>query len=236
MTRDLLWRGLLAGVIAALCATLFARAFAEPHIDLAIAFEAAHAAHGGADAPELVSRATQKGLGLLTALGLYGAALGGLFAIAFTAALGRVGATPPRSLALLLALAGFVALSLAPALKYPPTPPAVGQHETVGLRTGAYFGMIVLSGVLAFAALWVRRRLALRLAAADASLAAIGVYVVALAVAQTALPHIDEVPPNFPATLLWDYRVSSIALQAVLWLVLGVVFGRLADARLRAGR
>ena len=41
MTRDLLWRGLLAGVIAALCAWLFARLLAEPQIDdlLAIAAE-----------------------------------------------------------------------------------------------------------------------------------------------------------------------------------------------------
>jgi predicted cobalt transporter CbtA len=229
MTRHLLWRGLLAGVIAAVCATLFARAFAEPHIDLAIAFETAHAAHGGADEPELVSRAVQKSLGLLTALALYGAALGGLFAIAFAVCLGRVGRLSGQSLALVLALAGFVVLGLAPALKYPPTPPAVGQHETVGLRTAAHFGMMALSFALACASAWVAVRLRPRLGALNAGAASVLAYVVVLCVGQAALPTINEVPTTFPATVLWDYRVASIGMQAVLWTVLGLTFGLMRD-------
>lgn len=226
MTRDLLWRGLLAGVLAAVCATLFARAFGEPHIDLAIAFEEAHAAHhAGGGEPELVSRAVQKGLGLLTALTLYGAALGGLFAIAFAACRGRLGPTAPRALALVLAVAGFLVFGLAPALKYPPTPPAVGQHETVALRTGAYFAMLALSGAGVLAALWVRRRLQLRLSRLDTGLLAAGAYAAVVGLGQLALPTINEVPRDFPATLLWDYRIASMGMQAVLWLVLGLTFG-----------
>lgn len=105
MTRQLLWRGMLAGILGALLATLFARGFAEPQIDLAIGYEEDHAAHGPlpdypapdhpapdhagmamasaplahphpADEEELVSRDTQKGAGLVTALALYGAAVG----------------------------------------------------------------------------------------------------------------------------------------------------------------
>ncbi|MEW5685224.1 MAG: CbtA family protein [Pseudomonadota bacterium] len=230
MTRDLLWRGLLAGVVAALCAWLFARLLAEPQIDLAIAFEAAHAAHDD-HAPELVSRATQKGAGLLTALVLFGASMGGLFAITFAALVGRVGRVGPRELALLMAALAFVAFALVPSLKYPPTPPAVGQHETIVLRTAAHFQMLGLSGLALAAALFLRTRLVLR--PLDAWMLAALAYLALIASAQAVLPSVDEVPADFPAGLLWRYRVASVGTQAVLWGALGLGFGALAERRLR---
>ncbi len=234
MTRDLLVRGMLTGLAAAILVTLLARIFAEPQVDLAIAFEATrdHMA-GMADEPELVSRTTQKGLGLLTALGLYGAAVGGIFSLVFALAYGRVGALGPRSLALLLALAAFVAISLVPALKYPPTPPAVGLHETVAFRTIAFFEMIVLSVVAMVVAVKLRASLLGRLGPFNAALVAAGGYVVLVAIVQAVLPTINEVPADFPAVVLWDFRVASIGLQAVLWAVIGIGFGALADRRLR---
>src|ERR1700710_642675 len=112
MTKDLLWRGMLAGILAALLATLFARAFAEPQIDRAIAFESAHEAHamGHADDEDeaSVSRAMQKGAGLATAILLYGAAIGGIFSLVFAYCYGRVGRSGPRTLAMLIAGLGFL--------------------------------------------------------------------------------------------------------------------------------
>lgn len=49
------------------------------------------AAKGEAPEPELVSRHTQAGIGLLTGVVTYGAAFGGLFALTFASAYGRVG-------------------------------------------------------------------------------------------------------------------------------------------------
>ena len=40
-----------------------------------------------------------------------------------------------------------------------------------------------------------------------------------------ALPGIQEIPKDFPATLLWGFRLSSLGTQAVLWAALGVGFG-----------
>ncbi len=112
-------------MLAAFVAVLFARLAVEPQVDLAIAFESAYAQMAGmAEEPELVSRATQKGLGLLTAGLLYGSALGGIFALVFAASYGRWSRLGPRSLALLLALVAFVAIALVPALEYPPNPPS----------------------------------------------------------------------------------------------------------------
>jgi predicted cobalt transporter CbtA len=240
MVKHLLLRGMIAGVLSALLAVLFVRVFGEPAIDLAIAFEQSHEAHAGMAAmgggPEIVSRSTQAGIGLLTAVGMYGAAIGGIFALVFSFAYGRIGRIAPRNLALLLALAGFVAIALIPALKYPSTPPAVGKHETVAFRTAAYFGMILLSVVcLAFSA---NMAIALRKkhGTLNAVLVMAGIYVVTVFVAGWFMPGINEVPTDFPAIVLWDFRVSSIGMQAVLWTVLGISFGLLAEPVLRNAR
>lgn len=229
---------MIAGVIAAIIATLFARIVAEPQIDLAIALESAHAAMGHAmnatPEPELVSRATQKGLGLLTAVILYGAAVGGLFALVFAAAYGRVGRIGPRSLAALLAAGAFIAVALVPALKYPSTPPAVGLHETVGFRTLVYFAMIGASLAALVLSVKTARGLAGRFGAFDAMLAGAALYVAVIVAADVALPVVDEVPADFPAVLLWSFRVASIGMQALLWTVIGVLFGAMADRLLRA--
>lgn len=235
MMRTLLWRGMLAGLIGALVAATFALLFAEPQIDAAQALEAHNAAHAMAADEELVSRATQKTWGLYTAMGLYGTALGGLLAIIFAGLYGRVARVGPRSLALLLALAAFVAIVLVPAIKYPPTPPAVGLHETVRLRTAAYFAMLALSVAAATLALWSYRRLAGRIAGLDRLLIAIGIYAGTVALVQRLLPVIDEVPARFPATLLWQFRLAAIGTQALFWLVAADLFGRVAERTVRDG-
>jgi hypothetical protein len=233
MTKDLLWRGMLVGVLAALLSTLFARTFAEPQVDRAIAFEAMHAAHDPGhhtdDGPELVSRDTQKGAGLLTAMALYGAAVGGIFALVFAYGYGRWARTGPRSFALLLATGAFVLIVVVPALKYPPTPPAVGQHETVGLRTAAYFAMIALSIGMAVLAMKIRRVSLQRMDRFNASLCGAAAFVVGIAFSQLALPAIDEVPADFPASLLWQFRIEALGIQAILWTTIGVGFGVSAD-------
>lgn len=231
MTGTLLWRGMLAGVLAALLATLFARAVAEPQIDRAIAVEETHAAHGPGMPveEELVSRATQKGIGLLTALALYGAAVGGVFALTFAYGYGRLARIGPRSFALLLAGLAFVLIVVVPSLKYPQTPPAVGKHETVALRTAAYFGMVVLSIGAAVLAVRLRGALARVRGGLDATLPACAAYVGIVGLGQFLLPTIDEVAPDFPATLLWNFRVASFGTALVLWGTIGVTFGLWAE-------
>jgi predicted cobalt transporter CbtA len=238
MTRELLIRGMLAGVFAAILAVLFARILAEPQVDLAIAFEASHHAsmhHAAAAAPEpeLVSRATQKGLGLLTAVGLYGAAVGGIFALVFAVVYGRIGSIGPRSLALLLALGAFLAIALVPALKYPPTPPAVGQHETVAFRTIAYFAMIAFSVVALILSIKLGTRIVARAGMLNGILLGAGGYVMLVSLLQFVLPPINEVPAGFPAVVLWNFRIAAIAMQAVLWAMIGLSFGAMADRVLR---
>ena len=103
MVVQLLLRGMLVGVLAGLLAFGFARVFGEPQVDRAIAFEEQLSqAKGEAPEAELVSRSTQAGLGLLTGVVVYGAAIGGLFSLAFAFVHGRVGRFGARTTAALL--------------------------------------------------------------------------------------------------------------------------------------
>jgi predicted cobalt transporter CbtA len=216
----------------------FAWLFGEAEVDRAIAFErareAASFASGSPADPELVSRGVQSTVGLLAATCLYGLALGGLFALAFAAAYGRVGRIGPRATATALALVGYAVLFLVPFLKYPANPPGAGDHETVARRTELYLAMIAVSLLAAVAAYRLGRGLARRHGARDAALAAVGLYLVAVALAAAILPGVHEVPRGFPPEVLWRFRLASLGTQAVLWAALGLGFGLLAERLLAA--
>jgi hypothetical protein len=236
----LLLRGLLAGVVAGLLAFGFAKAFGEPTVERAIAFEAQMdkmkgemhmgGMHmGEMDEPELVSRATQAGLGLFVAVVVYGAAVGGLFSLVFAYVQGRVSSLRPRTTAALLALAAFVGLVLIPGLKYPANPPAVGDPETIGSRTALFFAMLVISVVVLSFAVRLAKSFTRRYGAWNAGLIGAAAYVLIVAIAGYLLPEVNEVPEHFSAVVLWNFRMASLGLQVVLWTTIGIVFGLLAE-------
>jgi predicted cobalt transporter CbtA len=39
------------------------------------------------------------------------------------------------------------------------------------------------------------------------------------------LPTINEVPTEFPAVVLWKFRVASMGAQLIMWGTLGIAFG-----------
>ena len=233
MTSSLLLRGLLAGLLAGLLTFGFARVAGEPEVDRAIAFESAMSHAGHDDEPEIVSRETQRSLGLFTAVVVYSTALGGLFSLVFAVSMGRV-AKPlgPRGLAALLALLGFVAIILVPDLTYPANPPSVGHPDTIRLRTGLFFLMLLVSSASMAAAVHLARSLAERWGRWNAVLGGVAAYLLVMLLAHHLFPAIDEVPSGFSATLLWQFRITSLGLHLVLWTSLGLLFGWLAEQRL----
>jgi predicted cobalt transporter CbtA len=233
MTRTLLLRGMLVGVVAGLLVFAFARWIGEPQVERAIAFETSmDRARGEAPEPEMVSRHVQKTAGLLTGTVIYGTALGGIFGLVFAFAYGRLGELGPRALSAVLAVLGFVAIVVVPALKYPPNPPSVGNPETIGVRTGAYFLLIAFSVAAMVFSLQMRRRFAKQFGEWNGSLLACGIFVVIVGVVSHFLPEIDEVPAGFPVTLMWKFRVAAVEVQAVLWGTLGLGFGWLTEREL----
>ncbi|CAE6831032.1 CbtA family protein [Paraburkholderia domus] len=230
MVGKLLVRGMLAGIAAGLLTFGFARLVGEPQVDQAISFEEkADAAKGEAPEPELVSRGTQAGLGLLTGVVTYGAAFGGLFSLVFAYAYGRVGAVSARALSAWLALGAFITLVIVPNIKYPANPPSVGDPETIGMRTGLFFLMIAISLAAIVFSLKVRRRAALKLGAWNGSIVAGVVFVAIIAAVQLSMPTINEVPAAFPAVLLWKFRVAAIGMQVIMWTTVGLLFGAMVE-------
>jgi hypothetical protein len=246
MTGRLLLRGMLVGLVAALLSFGFLKLAGEPSVDRSIAFEksmdeakakaeAKEALAKGqpapveADEPELVSRPVQAGIGLLTGVAVYSTAFGGLFALVFALAYGRMADLGPRATSAVLAAVGFIAVYVTPMLKYPANPPAVGMPETIGMRTSLYFAMILISLAAMIAAGMLRNRLNARFGAWNAALIAAGAYIVVMAAVAFALPEVNEVPQDFPAAVLWQFRIASLGGQVILWATLGLLFGAVAE-------
>ena len=254
MLKTLLVRGMVVGVVAGVLAFAMGYVIGEPEVDQAIAFEeqmakqAAPAADAGqsmagmshegqAGGEEvIVSRKNQSTWGLLTGTVVYGAAFGGIFALVYAYALGRFTGVSPRGLAGLLALAGFIAIILAPFLKYPATPPAVGSPETIGPRTGLYLSMIVISIGAMVSSVLVGRGIGRKNGAWTGAIAGGALYIVIIAIAQAILPDVQEVPDNYPALTLYRFRMANLGIQAVIWTTIGLLFGYLTERSLQAGR
>jgi predicted cobalt transporter CbtA len=221
--RSLLVRGLLAGLLGGVLAFGFALVYGEPPVDAAIAIEeqGAHdhgAASGEAEEEAPVSRDVQSTFGLATATIAFGTALGGLVALAFAFAYGRLGTRSPRVTSAAVTAIGFVAVVLVPYVTYPPNPPAVGHPETIGDRTAAYFSIMAISVVLAVVAVYLAR------AGGLVAVGAVLGYLVLVGIAGQLLPTFNEVPEGFPAQTLWEFRLASLGTQVVLWATIGVAF------------
>jgi uncharacterized membrane protein len=273
VVRTLVLRGVAAGALAGLIAFVFARIFAEPVIQAAIDYEgqrdevqqkleAAAGIPAGPEEAELFSRVLQGNLGIGLGMLLFGAGLGALFAVAFCLCWGRFGRLRPRTLAMLLALGGFVTLYLVPFLKYPANPPAVGNHETIQARSGLYLIMVLGSVIAALFAVWLGRRLVERLGQWNATLVGILGFLVVTGLLMAVLPafgelasdvaqygpHMTETPREirdgqgaillggFDADLLYQFRLYSVGAALLLWTVLGLAFAPLAERVLSSER
>ena len=227
MAGALLLRGMLLGIVAGLLCFSFLKIVGEPQVDRAITFETqldeakAKAAAQALIAkglpapkeepePELVSRRVQAGLGLFTGVMVYNVAFGGLFALAFALAYGRMGDFGPRATSAVLAVVGLIAVYIVPNLKYPANPPSVGDPATIGTRTALYFGMIAISLAAMIAAGMLRLRLLPRYRERNAALIAGAAYLIIAIGVGLALPPINEVPEQFPAVVLWQFRIASL--------------------------
>jgi hypothetical protein len=264
--RRFIVRGLLVGAIGGILAFVFARIFAEPQIQAAIDYESGRDAaqavlDRAAGLPaetadhEVFSRTIQGNVGIGAGMILFGAAMGALYAVAYVLACGRTGNLRPRTLALLVALGGFLGSYLIPFVKYPANPPSVGHAETIRDRSGLYLLMVGVSIAVLVLAVWLGQRLKPRFGNWNATLLAGLACVAALGVSMIALPelghlhanvaqygrHPTETPlplrnaqgqivyPGFPADLLFSFRLYSVAAQAILWAAMGLCFAPLAE-------
>ncbi|MFI1092095.1 CbtA family protein [Streptomyces sp. NPDC020917] len=270
MVKRILGRGLLAGALAGLLAFAFARIFAEPQINKAIAYESGRdAAQEALDKaagippemadPDLFSRTVQADVGLGVGMIFFGMAMGALFAVAYLLCLGRTGRLQARTLSVLVAGGGLLGFYLVPFVKYPANPPAIGHAETIQQRGSLYLVMVLCSVLFLAGAVWLGQRLQPRFGNWNATLLGAAAYVVVIGVVMTLLPsighlsdnvhlyghHATETPlpltdkqghlvyPGFPADVLFDFRLYSVAAQLILWGTIGLVFAPMAQRLLQ---
>lgn len=237
--RSTLGASLLGGLAAGGVAAVFTHVVIGPTIKVALAIEDARGAAeheaGIAHAHEavLVTRGWQQVGGalavIITAL---------LLAFVFSVLLTRfrlswkVGELPS---ALFVAAGCFTVFSLVPALKYPANPPAVGDPATINERTTLYFAAIVLSVLVAMAVLLVAgyaRRgewSSVRTAWVAAAVIASGAVLIVVGLP----PGHDTIPADVPAALVWQFRVQSLGMLALMWTTMGLVSGTLLGRQAR---
>jgi predicted cobalt transporter CbtA len=228
--RSLAVGAALVGLFAGIVAATFASIVGEPPIDDAIAIEEANAATQPEDPPAhredeaSVSRSDQRGVGLFGAYALSGAAFGALLAL--TAHGLRRGRPDPARRVVLAGVILAGAFTVAPWLKYPPNPPAVGDPGTLAERQSLYVAVICIAAALGLGATMLSRRLR---SAGWPEHRRLAVVVAAVAVpmltAYALLPPVpDEV--SVPASLVWRFRVASLGANVTLWatLTLGVAW------------
>ena len=230
--NSVLAAAVLFGILGGLAASVLDTVTAEPSIEDAIRIEESHQAPGAPHEKELVSRATQKGVGRFGAYALAGAAFGIMFGVANFALRRRHPGVFSRAVLVGTVLAG--AITVSPWLKYPPNPPAVGDPATLAERQRLYVILIVVTAVVLFGAsyLWARLR-----EAGWVLDQRVAVVILAVAVPLGAAYALLPAPPDpitLPAELIWRFRLASLAGNLLLWATLTVGFGLLAAARDRS--
>lgn len=230
-------RGLAAGLLAGLLAGLFALFVAEPVLDRAIEREeATHAAHGQErhEAEPVFDRGEQKA-GMILATALYGSSVGALFGLLAAFLWRRLPTRSGWRRGLALAGAVFAAAVLLPYAKYPPNPPGVGADpSTLAERTLTYLVLVALS-LLSMLAAWRFARALDGISAATRILVAAGTVLVLWTFLFFAMPDFGGAAGDAPEQLIFDFRVSSLATQAVLWAGIGLFFGLLVERAARRG-
>jgi predicted cobalt transporter CbtA len=215
--RRLLKEGVLAGMAGGGALALVLRLIGEGPIGRAVALE-------GGGGEEIFSRGTQQ-LGGMAAAVVYGAALGAVFTVVYAAVRHRLQATDDWRASVALAVAGFAGVFLLPFLKYPANPPAVGDPDTIGRRTALYLLAVAWSLVATWGGWRAWRALRARgMPVHTAAPATLAVWVGLAAAGLVALPSNPD-PVNAPATLIWQFRLATLAGAATFWSVVGLVFG-----------
>jgi predicted cobalt transporter CbtA len=242
--RTIVAAALLLGVVAGLAGAVFHSIATEPRVDDAIALEeavaqATHAADaeaddtGGGSGDEVtVSRSDQRGAGLFLGYALTGAAFGLFLAVTSLSLRTTTGGPFRRVVVSGTILAG--AVTVAPWLKYPPNPPAVGDPDTVGERERLYVLMIVLAALVLAGLAHLSARLRRAGWPDDRRVAAIvGGALVAFGVLFAALPPSPDTV-GVPANLVWQFRLNSLTGNLLVWTLLTLGLGLLWTEAARA--
>lgn len=227
-------RACLGGAAAGLLAALFFLTVSQATLNEAIAFEeAASDVDSPLDDEEaeepLVSRQTQT-IGAVIASVLYGALAGIVFGTIFAKVRHRLPAKTDFGRATQLAALGFIITAATPAIKYPANPPGVGNPDDVNQRTVVFVTLLAAAIAVVAGLALLYRWMRLRFEPATAHLLITATSVVSFVALLVLWPaDTTVVPDDFPADLLWRFRLQALTTLTITWVGLGVFTGWLVS-------
>jgi len=222
-------RGLVAGAVGGLLAGAFGYLLVTPLMDRAVDLEAARSAAAGEVGEETFTRSTQH-VGFVVALLLVGLAFGVLYAVVHQLLHRDRPAT--WGTALRLGAGAFFGLVLVPFLRYPANPPGTGDSGTIDARTDLWLSSLMIGLVGACVAGLVARGLREREVDEPLrQLAVLGVLAATIGLTFVLPDNPDEI--TVPVSLVWDFRVLSLASMLLLWGGLAATFGLLSERAAR---
>ena len=220
---------LVSGAIAGTMLGLINQILIEPYIDQAIAIEVQNTVASGesVDVDELVQyRLWQKG-GEIVAGTILGTSISALFGIVYIYSRDSLPGSNNKKKGLILAGIMFFVIFLIPALKYPASPPAVGDPETIEYRESLYTTMLVISGFAALGVAILYRSLG-QTRRESRKIIVPTVYAVIIALAFVVLPaNPDEI--TISSNLLMNFRIVSTITMGIFWGILGILLGSFWD-------
>jgi hypothetical protein len=231
--RAFLIRGLLAGLLAGLTTFAVAYIVGEPEVDQAIAIEEAGSApapiddhnhtdeHAHSEGDAVVSRLNQSTWALATGTFAVSVATGGVVGLAAAGAMGRIAKLSPGASTALVGGIGYVSVVVVPVLKYPATPPAVGDGDTISQRTVLYFAYLLVSLKAAAACTGLAVKLLDWLGIERAVFIGVATYLVIVVLVGALMPTVNEIG-TFPGDVLWSFRRASIITLTAMWATIGV--------------
>jgi putative cobalt transporter subunit CbtA len=226
--RAFLIRGLLAGLLAGLTTFAVAYIAGEPQVDQAIAIEEATSAtapmhdhshtdeHTHSEGDAVVNRQDQSTWGLATGTVVVSVAIGGVVGLAAAGAMGRIANLSPGISTALVGGIGYVSVVLVPFLKYPATPPGVGDGETIGQRTVLYFTYLLVSLIAAAVCTGLAVKLLEWRGVESSVLIGVATYLVIVVLVGALMPTVNEIG-TFPGDVLWSFRRASIITLTTMW-------------------
>ena len=227
----LITRAVTAGLVVGVLMGAYLYVVVEPVVDEAIALEEELAADDPVadDEAPLFDRGEQTAGGVAANV-VYALIVSAVFGVVFAKLRHRLPGATDLTRSLWLALVGFGVFALVPGIKYPANPPAVGDPDTVGERTLQYLACIALSLLAAVALTRLAGVLRRRLDRHTQVLAVAVATVATFALLLVLLPGTpDEIAPEVPASLVWDFRLRSLGSLALLWVGLGLGLGWLLE-------
>lgn len=215
---------LIAGLLAGLVHGLANIVIVEPYLDNAIGVENQRMFASGEekDAPQFWQKFVDYRIwqkqGSIVAGALLGVSTGALFGLIYGYSRNMLPTQNEITKALVLAGIMWATLFFIPFLKYPASPPTVGDPGTIVLRTTLYVVFLAISGfgALGFSILYKKMK-------NKKFLAVLG-YALLIITAFTLMPSYQD-KITIPADLVNGFRIVSVITMTIYWLANAVILG-----------